>query len=160
MKKILVAIDESEYALKAVDFAAMLLGGLGDVQITLFHVLPDFPPMFWDDGHILDEQERVSRNQVIGKWKENQQLKLGPIFKAATELLVRRGFKKDRIETKSEVESLDVVADCIVKEARAGGYQMLVMGRHGYSKTKRLIMGSVTNSVVTNGSGLTVCVVE
>ena len=63
MKKILVAIDESEYALKAVDFAAMLLGGLGDVQITLFHVLPDFPPMFWDDGHILDEKERAYRNE-------------------------------------------------------------------------------------------------
>jgi nucleotide-binding universal stress UspA family protein len=160
MKKILVAIDESEYALKAVDFAATLLGGSGDVQITLFHVLPDIPPMFWDDGHILDEQERASRDQVIGKWKENQQLKLGPIFNKATELLEKRGVKKDRIETKSQVESLDIVADCIVKEARAGGYQMLVMGRHGYSKTKRLIMGSVTNMVITNGAGLAVCVVE
>jgi len=160
MKKILVAIDESENALKALDFAATLLEGSGDVQITLFHVLPDFPPMFWDDGHILDEQERAARNQVIEKWKENQQLKLGPIFKEALDLLEKRGVKKDRVDTKSQVESLDVVADCILEEARTGGYQMLVIGRHGYSKTRRLIMGSVTSMVITNGSGLAVCVVE
>ncbi|HMK48588.1 MAG TPA: universal stress protein [Thermodesulfovibrionales bacterium] len=160
MKKILVAIDESENALRAVDFTAKLMGVSDDVQITLFHVLPDFPPMFWDDGHILGEQERKSRNEVIQKWKENQQLKLGPIFKEAAELLEKSGFRKEQIETKSQVEALDVVADCILKEARDGGYQMLVIGRHGYSKAKRLVMGSITNMVITNGTGLAICVVE
>lgn len=160
MKKILVAIDESENALKAVDFSGRLFSGMGDVQITLFHILPDFPPAFWDDGHILNAAEKAARQEVIGKWQSNQQLKLEPIFKKATERLENSGFNKNQITTKSVVETLDVVADCILEEARTGGYQMLVMGRHGYSKTKRLIMGSVTNAVISHGSGLAVCIVE
>ena len=160
MKKILVAIDESENALKAVDFTGRLFAGMGDVQITLFHVLPDFPPAFWDDGHILNASEKAARQDVIRKWQSNQQLKLDPIFKKAAERLENSGVSKTRITTKSIVETLDVVADCIVEEARTGGYQMLIMGRHGYSRTKRLIMGSVTNAVINHGSGLAVCIVE
>jgi nucleotide-binding universal stress UspA family protein len=160
MNKILLAIDESENALKAVEFAGRLLAGAGDVQITLFHVLPDFPPTFWDDGHILNAAERAARQEVIGKWQSNQQLKLEPLFKGATKRLEDSGFDKNQIITKSIVEALDVVSDCILAEARTGGYQMLVMGRHGYSKTKRLIMGSVANAVINNGSGLSICIVE
>jgi nucleotide-binding universal stress UspA family protein len=160
MKKILLAIDESENALRAVEFAGQLFAGAGDVEITLFHVLPDFPPTFWDDGHILNAAERAARQEVIEKWQRNQQLKLEPLFKGATKRLENSGLDKKQIITKSIVEALDVVPDCILAEARTGDYQMLVMGRHGYSKTKRLIMGGVANAVVNNGSGLSICIVE
>ncbi|HMK74581.1 MAG TPA: universal stress protein [Thermodesulfobacteriota bacterium] len=54
MRKILIVIDGSEGALKAVDYAGKQFTGMGDLQITLYHVSPGVPPELWDDGHILN----------------------------------------------------------------------------------------------------------
>jgi nucleotide-binding universal stress UspA family protein len=146
MNKILVAIDDSEGALKAVDFVGHLFAGAGDSKVTVLHVIPNLPAPLWDDGHILTEEEREARKQVIDKWLDNQKLRL-------------QGVSRDRIETKTLTDTLDV-AEKILFEVKDGGYQMLAIGRHGYSKTKRLIMGSVAASIINHGSGMAVCVVE
>jgi len=160
MKKILVAIDESKNAFKSVDFISRFFSGSEDVQITLFHVLPEFPPSFWDDGHFLNAAEKSARREVIEKWQNNQQLKLESVFKKVTERLENAGLNKNQITTKSVVATLDVVADRILEEARTGGYQMLVMGRHGYSSTRKLTMGSVSNAVLSQDSAIAVCIVK
>ncbi len=160
MKKILVAIDESKHALKAVDFIIKLFSGSADVEITLFHVLPDFPPAFWDDGQYLNTAERSARREVIEKWQSNQKLKLESVFKLVTDRLENAGFNKNQIATKSIFATYVVVADRILEEASTGGYHMLVMGRHGYSSTKKLIMGSVSNAVLSQDSALAVCIVR
>jgi len=160
MKKILVAIDESKHALKALDFINQLFSGSADVEITLFHVIKDYPPAFWDDGHYLNAAERSARREVIEKWQSNQRLKLESVFKLATERLENAGFNKNQITTKSIDSTYVVIADRILEEASNGGYQMLVMGRHGYTSSKKLIMGSVSNAVLSQGSALAVCIVR
>ncbi len=159
MNKILVAIDDSEGALKAVDFVGHLFAGAGDLKVTVLHVIPNLPAPLWDDGHILTEEEREARKQVIDKWLDNQKLRLQKMFDKAVETLTKKGVSRDRIETKTLTDTLDV-AEKILFEVKDGGYQMLAIGRHGYSKTKRLIMGSVAASIINHGSGMAVCVVE
>jgi len=159
MKKILIAIDDSEGALKAVDSIGQLLAGASDVKITILHVIPNLPAPLWDDGHILTEEEREARKQVIDKWLSNQKLNLQRMFDKAVERLTKRGIGRGQIETKTVTDTLDV-AEKILYEAKDGGYQMLAIGRHGYSKAKRLIMGSVATAVVNHGAGIAICVVE
>jgi hypothetical protein len=50
MRKILIAIDGSEGALKAVDYVGRQFSGINDGIITLFYVSPGVPPELWDDG--------------------------------------------------------------------------------------------------------------
>ena len=61
MKKILVAIDETRGALRAVNYVGQQFSGTGDLQVTLFHVMPGVPPELWDDGYILTEEEMERR---------------------------------------------------------------------------------------------------
>lgn len=159
MKGILVAIDDSEGALKAVDFVGGLFPGMPDLKVTVLHVISNLPAPLWDDGHILTEEEREARKQVIDKWLENQKLKLQPMFERAVERLIKKGINRDQIATKTITDSQDI-AEKILYEMKEGGYYMLALGRRGFSQAKRLVMGSVATAVVTRGEGLAVCVVE
>ncbi len=159
MNKMLVAIDGSQCSMRAVDYAGRQFSGNRDLRVTLLHVLPYPPAPFWDDGHILSEQEKAARNSVIEKWLVNQRAKLEPLFKEAVELLIGQGIGPEQIEKKSISDSTDVAAS-ILEEARDGGYQTLILGRCGLSASKRFLMGSVTTKIVNNGSGIAICIVE
>lgn len=160
MRKILIAIDGSEGALKAVDYAGKQFTGLGDLRITLYHVSPGVPPELWDDGHILTEEEKAARRKVLDKWLTNQQAKLESIFQPAIGTLTQRGISPNQIETKSVSESVKNTAECILAEAKAGGYQTLIMGRCAASSTVHALMGSIANKIIYRGAGIAVCVVE
>ncbi len=157
MRKLLIAIDGSDYALKAVDYVSKQFCG-EDVQTTLFHVLPFLPTEFWDDGHILTEEEKKARKVVIDKWLSNKRLQLDPIFSAAKKVLTDSGIKEERISTKWISDSTDI-ADSILEEARTGDYRTLVVGRCGHSDVKNRL-GTVTERLIKQGAGIALCIVE
>jgi nucleotide-binding universal stress UspA family protein len=159
MNKILIAIDDSEGALKAVDFVGRQFAAMSNLKIDILHVIPNLPAPLWDDGHILTEEEREARIQVIDKWLNNQKLKLKPMFDRAVGKLTKMGLSQDQIETRTVTDTLDV-AESILNEVKTGDYQMLVIGRHGYSKAKRFLMGSVASAIINRGAGAAICVVE
>ena len=159
MRRILVAIDGSECASRAIEYCGKQFSGLADLSFTLFHVLPNLPPRFWDDGHILNQEEREARQRVINKWLENQKLATEPMFRNAIELLEQKGIQPERIETKTIYDSTDV-AKSILEEARDGGYLTLVLGRCGFSRVGEVFLGSTTSRIINQGAGLAICVVE
>jgi nucleotide-binding universal stress UspA family protein len=158
MKKILIAIDESNGSLKAVEQAGQQYGGTTDLHITLFHVLPNLPTTFWDDGHVLTKREMADRKKVIDKWLDNQKLRLDPLFKEAIAILTKEGISRQQIETKSVSETEDI-AESILDEAKDGGHQVFVIGRNSYSEGERIILGSVTAKIINLGPEITVSVV-
>ncbi len=160
MKKILVAIDGSEGALKAVDYVGQQFAGTADLQITLFNVSPGIPPELWDDGHILSEKEKADRKKVLDKWLNNQKLQLESIFQPAVEMLTKRGIEAKQIETKSASESVKNTPECILAEAKTGGYLTLVMGRCGLHRTAHALLGSTVSRIMNDGAGVATCVVE
>ena len=157
MRKVLLAIDGSDNALKAVDYVSQQFCS-EDVRIILFHVLPFVPAEFWDDGHILTAEEKKARKDVVDKWLSNQRSKLDPIFSAAKNVLTAMGINEDRISTKWISDATDI-ATSIIEEARTGDYQTLVIGRYGHRNTKNR-MGTVTEKLIRLGAGTTLCIVE
>ena len=160
MKKVLVAIDGSEGALKAVDYVGRQFAGTADLKIVLFHVSPGIPPELWDDGHILSEEEKAARKRVLDKWLNNQKLQLESIFQPAIGTLTKRGVEAKQIETKSASESVRNTPECILTEAKTGGYLTLVMGRCGLHGTAHALLGSTVSRIINRGAGTAVCVVE
>jgi len=160
MKKVLVAIDGSEGALRAVDYVGRQFAGTADLQITLFHVSPGIPPELWDDGHILSEEEKADRKRVLDKWLNNQKLQLKSIFQPAVEMLTKRGIEAKQIETKTASETVKNTPECILTEAKTGGYLTLVMGRCGLHRTAHALLGSIVSRIINRGAGTAVCVVE
>ena len=159
MKKLLIAIDGSEHALRAVDYVSEQFFGVPHLKITLFYVSPGVPPELWDDGHILTDAEKAERKAVLDKWLNNQKLTVETIFQPAIEKLEKRGFHRDQIETRFASETVENVPECILTEAKSGGYQTLVMGRCGASSTVHSLLGSTVTRILNRGAGIAICVV-
>ena len=154
-KKILVAIDDSENAVRAVEFIANSFAK--DNKITLFNVIPDtaalcemnspeLTPYFKSQQSsfcVLEEKKRELVNQAVKK---------------ARNILMDAGFDENNITVKSEVKKSGVARD-IVKEAQSG-YNIIVMGRRGVSGIKDFILGSVSQKVFNLAKDISVLVVN
>jgi nucleotide-binding universal stress UspA family protein len=159
MKKMLIAIDDSPNAFRAVEYVAQQFAGTGDLKIELVHVLPNLPAIFWDEGHILSTEEKQDRKKVVDKWLSDRKARMEPVFKKTIDALTSKGISPRLITTKSLSDSTDV-AESILEEAKDGGYQTIVVARRSISPGKHMFMGSVTNKIVSQGSGVAITIVE
>ena len=157
--KVLIALDSSEGAWSAVEYVAEAFGQTPGVQVTLLHVLSGLPPAFWDDGHILEEKEKESRQRLVAGWQKEQEKKWQGLVKKAHDRLTKAGVSKDAVLNRFKPKDYDVAED-ILSEAKAGSFDTLVMGRRGLSMAKTLLLGSVTHKVVQNAKGCAVIIVE
>ncbi len=157
--KILIALDSSEGAWRAVDYAAETFGKTPGVQVTLLQVLSDLPPAFWDDGHILDEKEKESRQRLVAGWQTEQEKKWQGLVKKAHDHLIKAGIPKGAVHNKFKLKDYDVAED-ILSEAETGRFDTIIMGRRGLGLAKTLLLGSVTHKVVQNAKGCAVTIVK
>ena len=157
--KVLIALDSSPGAWGAVEYVAEAFGQTPGVQVTLLHVLSGLPPAFWDDGHVLDEKEKASRQRMVAAWQKEQEQKWQGLVKKVHERLTKSGVAKDAVVNKFQPKDYDVAED-ILSAAAAGNFDTIVMGRRGLGLAKTLLLGSVTNKVVQNAKGCAVIIVK
>lgn len=157
--KVLIALDSSAGAWRAVEYVAEAFGHAPGVQVMLLHVLSGLPPAFWDDGHILEEKEKESRQRLVAGWQNEQEKKWQGLVKKAHDRLTKAGVSQDAVVNKFKPKYFDVAED-ILSEAEAANFDTIVMGRRGLGTAKTLLLGSITNKVVQNAKGLAVIIVE
>jgi nucleotide-binding universal stress UspA family protein len=139
-KKVLIAVDGSPCANRAVQFVADTLGPAGNYQVRLVHVV------------------RGSTPSDIDVYKENGIADSGPIFSGAVDVLTAAGFDAQHISTRT-VSGVLSRAGAIVKAAEQGDWSTIVVGRRGLSSVGDFFMGRVSNKVVHAGRMDTVWIV-
>jgi nucleotide-binding universal stress UspA family protein len=157
--KVVIALDSSEGAWRAVEFVAEAFGHTPGVQVTLLHILSGLPPAFWDDGHILEEKEKASRQRLVAAWQQEQEKQWQGLVKKAHERLTKAGVPKDAVVNNFKPKDYDVAED-ILNVAADGNFDTIAMGRRGLGLAKALVLGSVTHKVVQNATGCAVIVVK
>lgn len=158
MAKLLIALDSSAGAWRAVEYVAKTFGRNSGVEVTLLHILSGLPPAFWDDGHVLQEKEREARKRLVAGWQQDQEKKWQDLVNQAHQHFSAAGLAKGAVADKFKPKYYDV-ADDIIDEAQTGGYDTIVMGRRGLGMAKSLLLGSVTRKVVDGAKGCAVTIV-
>jgi nucleotide-binding universal stress UspA family protein len=130
-KKILVPLDGSELAKKALEEAEKLANCFGG-EITLFEVVPFMP--------IYGSPELVTPLIVDEKQKEAAEKYLSNL---AEEL------KKKGLRVTAMVRTGQQVAVEIIDFAKEAGVDLIVMCTHGRSGISRWVLGSVALKVLT-----------
>ena len=130
-KKILVPLDGSELAKKALDEAEKLANCFG-AEIVLFEVVPFMP--------IYGSPELVTSLIVDEKQKEAAEKYLVNL----SEELKKKGFKATAV-----VRTGQQVAVEIIDFAKESGANLIVMCTHGRSGISRWVLGSVALKVLT-----------
>ena len=132
VKKILVPTDFSPPAAGAVEQAVMFANIYG-ASLTLFHVYGLPPPM-------VDGADAYGKDveQALAEGAERS-------LTALRDELRRRFPDAPVTETKAV---LGFAADEIVGEARRGDFDLIVMGTHGRTGFRHMLLGSVAERVV------------
>ena len=162
LKKFLVAVDDSEYALRAVRYVGSVLCNMQDTSVTLFHVLKPMPRELLEHGGSENPAEEVRLTRDLQREQENwvreESAKQLPILGRAAEWLQRSGFPRERVTLKFGHE--DNIARSILDEARTGGFGTIVVSRHGANSKRRFLGAGIMDELLRTAAGVTLWVVD
>lgn len=139
-KKVLVAVDGSPCAARAVKFVADMIAPLKDYEVRLVNVIRG--------GSKADVEEMM----------ENGTVDSGSVFNEPITILTKAGMDPDNISTRT-ISGVLSRAGAIVDSAHKGGWATIVVGRRGLSSVSDFFMGRVSNKVVHAGRKDTVWIV-
>jgi nucleotide-binding universal stress UspA family protein len=148
-KNILIAVDASDNARRAVDYAGTILPGTGGVRVTLLYV--ERAP-----GRDLFETEEA--------WLGQCRLEHERVFdflKQARARLMAAGLPEDAVTERTLLCSAEPsIAQTILDVQQEGGYGTLVVGRRGLTKGEEFLFGSVSTKLVRDAKNCAVWVVQ
>lgn len=138
IEKILVPTDFSECSMAALDQAALLAGALG-ASLDVLHVweIPVFLP---PDLRVSDAGAQASLMDMVSRRAEKQLAEL--VADAG-----RRGIAVNSAQAKPGIPHAT-----IVDVAKAGDYDLIVIGTHGRTGLSRVLVGSVAERVVRHAT--------
>lgn len=163
--KFLMALDGSEESQKAVKYLAEMTAGNAEAEITLFHAT-GVPPMLLEHGGGDTPAEEKKREQILDReeasWSDEERAEVENfIFGPALKVFAKTGGGKGpKVETKLVQVPHHDIARTILEEARSGGYDTVVVGRHGRSRIRELAFGGISSKIIQNLRDRTVWVVE
>jgi nucleotide-binding universal stress UspA family protein len=154
-QKILVAFDDSENALRAVEFIANSF--TKDHRVTLFSVVPDTAALCDMNSPSLIPYF-TSKQATFCDLEDQKKELVKEAMQKAKEFLLKAGFDESNVNLKLQSKNKGIVRD-IVEEARSG-YDTIVLGRRGLSGIKEFILGSVSQKVLHLARDISVLVVD
>lgn len=153
--KILVALDDSENALRAVDFIAQSFDH--ESIITLFNVITDTASICDMDSPELIPYFKAQQSNFCLLEDKKKEL-VNEALQRAKDTLLRAGFKEKNINIKAEVKKKGVARD-IVREA-VSGHNLIVVGRRGVSGIKDFLLGSISQKVLNIAKDVSILIVN
>ena len=138
-QRILVATDGSPLSQKAVRSAIELSEATG-AELVALHVVPRYPVSYFEGALTLSIEE-VARTEK--RWADKAQL----IADEASDEARAHGVK-----ARSAVVHSDLVGESIIAAARKNKCDLIVMASHGRKGIKRVLLGSETQHVLTQGA--------
>ena len=154
-QKILVAFDDSENAMRAVEHVARYFDK--DSQVTLFSVIPEYDFKCMMDLTSLNPNQIEFHDSICSEMQTEKKRQMELLLQQAKNILLKAGFNEKKVTIKIDRKSSDVARD-IVKEGSAG-YDTIVMGRRGRSAFKEFFLGSISQKVLHGAKDKSVLIV-
>ncbi|CAB5091312.1 hypothetical protein D3OALGA1CA_5476 [Olavius algarvensis associated proteobacterium Delta 3] len=148
--RILLAVDGSESAYRAVDHVSFMLDGNTDVTVTLFHALPNMRDYCEID--FSDTNKDIEEFMV-----EDDKRCLNRFYAHALKRFKESGIDEKQIEVK-EAGKKGNVGKAIVQEAKNGDYGTVVVGRQGLGRS--FFMGRISKYVLSQADNRAVWMVS
>lgn len=147
-KNILIAVDESENARRAVSYVGQLLGGLPGFKVSVLHVIPD------------PEEDYFPEQKEKENWLKRMKKRVDDMLEDYRQILIKSGFSEDAISVRSTLRYCPSMAECILAERDETFYDTIVVGRQGVSRSEEFLFGSISSKIVNHAKNCTVWVVQ
>jgi nucleotide-binding universal stress UspA family protein len=146
-RNVLLAVDDSANARRAVAYVAFMLGGLQGWRVTLLHVISE------------PEEDYFAKIEEKQKWLEEYRRRVDTFLERYRRELVGAGFPEEAVKTSSPLRFCPSIAECILSELDRTQYGTLVLGRQGLSRKEEFLFGSVSKRIVGQARNCAVWVV-
>ena len=153
MRRILVATDGSENALKSAAYIADLYGGAADCEAMILTVYPAVPPLY------REESLNPAIRKQFASWQKKREEDAHRFIEEAVQVLQRGGLKRSQITVKPSPQIVGVARD-IIREMDAQKYDAAVIGKKGMSWFDNFFLGSITNKLLEISENHPLWVVE
>ena len=147
-KNILIAVDESENARRAVSYVSQLLAGVKGLKVLILHVISQ------------PEEDYFPTSAEKEKWLSKYKLKVDVMLENYRQILIREDFDPADVSVRSTLRYCPSMAECILAERDETEYSTIVVGRQGISRSEEFLFGSVSSKIVNHARNCTVWVVE
>jgi nucleotide-binding universal stress UspA family protein len=147
-KNILIAVDESENARRAVVYVGRLLKGAKGFKVLIMHVMRQPEEDYFSDA--AEKEKWISKNKV----------QVDVMLKNYRQLLIREGIAPEAVSVRSRLRYCPSLAECILAERNETKCGTIVVGRQGLSRSEEFLFGSVSSKIVNHARNCTVWVVE
>jgi nucleotide-binding universal stress UspA family protein len=144
---VLIAVDDSENARRAVNYAGSMLGGRRGLALTLLHVISE------------PEEDYFARVEEKKKWIDHYRQRIAGVMEEYRRLLMQAGVAADDIRVHTPLRFCPSIAECILAERDASGAGTIVVGRQGLSRKEEFLFGSVSSKIVSHARNCAVWVV-
>jgi nucleotide-binding universal stress UspA family protein len=141
MRRILLAIDGSDHALRGAQYVADLYKGATDLEVTVLTISPTVPPIYREEADDPMIQEQFTA------WKKKREEESEAYTDGAKKALLKGGLQKSRVHAKY-VQQLVGVARDIVREIDAGRFDACVVGKKGLGWFGNMFLGSITDKLL------------
>lgn len=152
-QKILVAMDDSDNALRAVELVAKSFSTNND--ITLLNIMLDTAALCQMDSPELTPLFRSQQSSFCVLEDKKRELVTSAMDRAKR-MLLEAGFSETNITIKVENKNKGVARD-LLNEAKKG-YDLMVIGRRGLSGIKEFFLGSTSHKVFAGAKEISVLV--
>ena len=147
-RHIMIAVDSSDNARRAVLFVGDFFGCYDGFQVTLLHIILEPEATFFEN------------DTAQTKWLTEKQRESERIMKEYKAILVDAGFPEDKVNARIDTMRGSSVADCIIKEQEDMKCCTIVVGRRGISKKEEFIFGSTSSRIIHEAKKCAVLVIE
>lgn len=147
-KHILIALDRTENAERAVLYVADFLGGQEGVCATLLSIVAE--P---SEDYFQSDFERAN-------WLENQYSTTREILENYREILIHSGFSESKIDVRIIINYCTSIAECIIEEQKNLDCCTIVVSRRIISRQEEFLMGSTSSKILHTPKNCAIWVVE
>jgi nucleotide-binding universal stress UspA family protein len=147
---VLLAVDHSKNALRAVDHCGFMLAGT-NANVTVFHAKRDLK-------RFIPKEVAEEFPELKKFWQRKAGEAVAPYVQKSKEMLLEAGLTERQVSIKVIDGSRNTARD-ILDEARSRRIGTIVLGKRGYSNVKDFSMGSIARKVLDQASDMTVCIV-
>jgi len=145
-KRILVAVDDSTYSRKAIEYAAQMKDIISDLSFIIFNVQPTISDYLLQDSK-RDAKASAALKKVTAK-NEKTSKELLQNYKAQ---MIKKGIDEKSIDLVTQPKSMGAAKD-ILLYAKNILPDAIVLGRRGTSRLQEAFIGSVVNTVLEHAS--------
>lgn len=153
-QNILIAFDDSENALRAVEMVAKQFRN--DNSVTLFNVAMDTAALCKMNSPELTPYFKSQQTNFCMLEDKKKNL-VGEALAKAKDILKAAGFSDELIQIKVQGQKSSIAKD-ILDEAESG-YDLVILGRNGKSGVKEFFLGSTPLKVFNHSKDISVLVV-